>query len=196
MRSRFLLVVCILSLTAAQLFAAGSAKDRCGTRQPSDEEIAAIETAIQKTHGHGKASVTIPVWLHIIMQGEGFENGDLTPSMIQMQMKVLNDSYSGKTGGAPTGFAFELVGVTRTVNAEWFTGIAFDFGMEFAAKTAWKSSQTLPQEDLRPALDKLGKLLNTSVEKLSADSGLSGQKDITRKQFALFCLETVRKHLN
>ena len=61
MRSRFLLVVCILSLTAAQLFAAGSAKDRCGTRQPSDEEIAAIETAIQKTRGHSKASVTIPV---------------------------------------------------------------------------------------------------------------------------------------
>ncbi|HET7706611.1 MAG TPA: hypothetical protein VFM36_11025, partial [Thermoanaerobaculia bacterium] len=136
MRSRFLLVVCILSLTAAQLFAAGPAKDRCGTRQPSDEEIAAIETAIKKTHGHGKASVTIPVYLHIIMAGEGFENGDLTPSMIQMQMKVLNDSYSGKTGGAPTGFAFELVGVTRTVNPEWFTGIAFDFGMEFEAKKA------------------------------------------------------------
>lgn len=136
MRSRFLLVVCILSLTAAQLFAAGPAKDRCGTRQPSDEEIASIETAIRKTHGHGKASVTIPVYLHIIMAGEGFENGDLTPSMIQMQMKVLNDSYSGKTGGAPTGFAFELVGVTRTVNPEWFTGIAFDFAMEFEAKKA------------------------------------------------------------
>jgi len=32
----------------------------------------------------------------------------------------LNRSYSGATGGADTGFAFELAGVTRTTNADWF----------------------------------------------------------------------------
>ena len=48
MRSRFPLVVCLLLLTAAQLSAAPP-KDRCGTRQPSDEEIAAIETANRQT---------------------------------------------------------------------------------------------------------------------------------------------------
>src|SRR5688500_11090777 len=119
MRSRIVSMLCFLLLTALPM-AASNDMTRCGTRQPSDEEITLIENEIRKTRGHGKANVTIPVWLHIIKGGEGVANGDLTEQMIQMQMKVLNDSYSGKTGGASTGFAFDLVGVTRTTNAEWF----------------------------------------------------------------------------
>lgn len=69
-------------------------------------------------------------------------------------------------------------------------------GMEFAAKTAWEGNQTLSQEDIQSTLDKLGKLLNTSAEKLSKGSGLPDRQDTTKKQFALFCLETVRNHLN
>jgi hypothetical protein len=135
MRSRFVSMLCFLLLAALPL-AAANTKDRCGTRQPSDEEIGEIEAAIKKTRGHGKASVTIPVWLHIIKGGDGVANGDLTTTMIQAQMRVLNDSFSGKTGGVPTGFAFELQGVTRTTNPEWFSQIAFDFNMELTAKKA------------------------------------------------------------
>jgi hypothetical protein len=31
----------------------------------------------------------------------------------------LNNAFAGYTGGAPTGFSFNLVGVTRTVNERW-----------------------------------------------------------------------------
>jgi hypothetical protein len=134
MKSRLLQLLSVVLLAAFPLLAATPDKDRCGTRQPSDEEITEIEAAIKGAKGHGKASVIIPVWVHVINQGAGFENGDLPDTMIRSQIKVLNDSYSGKTGGAPTGFGFELVGVTRTTNAEWFTQIAFDFNLELSAK--------------------------------------------------------------
>jgi hypothetical protein len=41
--------------------------------------------------------------------------------MIRDQMSVLNDSYSGRTGGAPTPFRFDLAGVDYAVNDEWFS---------------------------------------------------------------------------
>jgi hypothetical protein len=39
--------------------------------------------------------------------------------MIRAQMSVLDNAFAGYTGGAPTGFSFNLVGVTRTVNERW-----------------------------------------------------------------------------
>ena len=108
--------------------------ERCGTKQPGDEEIAQIEQALK---GHkGKTWVVVPVWIHVITRGAGFENGDLSDAMIRDQMRVLNDSYDGRTGGANTGFAFELEGVTHTTNAVWFSEMATDFGVELEAKTA------------------------------------------------------------
>ncbi len=89
---------------------------RCGTRQPSDAEISQIEQAVKRGQ-KGKASAVIPVWMHVINQGSGFANGDVPDSMIRDQIRVLNESFNGRTGGANTGFAFELAGVTRTTNA-------------------------------------------------------------------------------
>jgi hypothetical protein len=40
--------------------------------------------------------------------------------MINDQVDVLNESYSGLTGGANTAFRFVLAGVTRTTNATWY----------------------------------------------------------------------------
>ena len=37
------------------------------------------------------------------------------------QMRVLNAAFAGFYGGAATGFSFELEGVTRTDNAEWYS---------------------------------------------------------------------------
>ena len=128
MRTRFLALLCTLFI-CAPLFAANG-KDRCGTRQPSDEEIAGIELALKKAGGRGKISVSVPVWIHVITQGAGYENGNLSEAMIRSQIKVLNDSFTGKTGGVGTGFGFDLAGVTVTENAEWFTNIAFDFDLE------------------------------------------------------------------
>jgi len=109
--------------------------ERCGTKQPSLEEVAQIEDAIAKGK-KGKTSAVIDVWVHVITKGAGFANGDLSDTMIRDQIRVLNDSYNGRTGGANTGFGFDLVGVTRTTNATWFSQAALDFSVEVQMKTA------------------------------------------------------------
>lgn len=133
MKSRFLCVLALLLVVSTPLLASND-KTRCGTRQPSSEEVTAIETALSKSKGPGKASIVVPTWFHIIRGGEGFENGDLTEQMIHRQMKVLNDSFSGRSGGAGTGFAFDLVGVTRTTDARVWKEFAFDFDTEYSVK--------------------------------------------------------------
>jgi len=112
-------------------------KDRCGTRQPSLEEIEQIEVQIGRAR-KVKTDVTIPVWVHVINKGSGFANGDLPEDMIRKQIKVLDDSFSGATGGAGTGFGFELAGVTRTTNETWFSQMALNFEVELQAKTSLK----------------------------------------------------------
>jgi hypothetical protein len=80
--------------------------------------------------------VTIPVWFHVIRKDLTVEGGNIPKAWITAQMKVLNDSYAGRTGGARTGFQFELEGITRTTDAGWFnlTG----YGQDTAMKTALK----------------------------------------------------------
>lgn len=133
MKSKLLSFLCVVLLMATSVFAENT-KDRCGTRQPSDEQIAEIEKAVARGQGKEKPSVVIPVWVHVINQGAGFENGDVPDTMIRSQIKVMDDSFSGKTGGAPTGFSFELAGITRTTNQLWFEQIVFDFNLELSAK--------------------------------------------------------------
>ena len=135
MRQRLSLVLCVLILLSLPLYAGQPA--RCGTKQPSDDQIAAIEQAVAKGQ-KGKTSAVIDVWIHVISGGAGFANGEVSDAMIRDQMRVLDESYNGRTGGANTGFGFNLVGVTRTVNPYWFANFATDFGVELEAKTALK----------------------------------------------------------
>jgi hypothetical protein len=65
-------------------------------------------------------SVNVPVWFHVINQGSGVSNGDVPDAQLADQIQVLNDSYSGSTGGANTVFRFTLAAVDRTTNASWF----------------------------------------------------------------------------
>jgi hypothetical protein len=108
---------------------------RCGTKQLSDQEIADVERSVARGK-KGKTSAVIPVWVHVINKGAGFENGDVPDTMIRNQIRVLNESFNGRTGGANSGFAFDLVGVTRTTNAEWFALGFASTDVELAAKTA------------------------------------------------------------
>jgi hypothetical protein len=110
------------SLPAA---APGKDRDRCGTRDLEETAATSIQNslnAFNKGRGQGRSpgSVTIPVYFHVVNKGEGIENGDIPISMLQAQIKVLNQSYSGATGGANTPFRFVLAGVDRTTNVEWF----------------------------------------------------------------------------
>lgn len=71
--------------------------------------------------GHDRDREEIEVVFHVIMEDRTREGGNLPKSMIKEQMKVLNDSYAGRTGGVDTGFRFELEEINRVVNAEWYT---------------------------------------------------------------------------
>jgi hypothetical protein len=135
MRLRSTAVFCLVLLAAVPAFA----KDpiRCGTKQLTDLQVAALEASIERGK-KGKTSAVIPVWVHVISAGAGFNNGDVPDQMIKDQMRVLNESYNGRTGGANTAFGFELVGVTRTVNATWFNNFGTNFAVEVEAKTALK----------------------------------------------------------
>ena len=134
MKLRLWATTCVLLLAVVPLFAAAP-PERCGTKQPGDEEIAQIEQAIAKAK-KGKASAIVDVWVHVINQGAGFANGDLSDTMIREQIRVMNDSFNGRTGGVNTGFGFNLAGITRTTNATWFTQLVTDLSVELEAKTA------------------------------------------------------------
>jgi hypothetical protein len=78
-------------------------------------------------------SVTIPVYFHVIRSSSGA--GDVSDAKINAQIEVLNDAYSGQTGGTNTPFRFALAGVTRTNNNAWYT-MGYGSQEEKAAKAA------------------------------------------------------------
>jgi hypothetical protein len=112
----------IVSFAVALSGTAADARDRCGTRNVPDSEAAQIERELRgfRQGRSARNSVEIPVWVHVINQGDGFENGDVPETMIREQIRVLNESFAGRTGGAPSPFRFDLQGITRTTNEEWF----------------------------------------------------------------------------
>lgn len=132
MKARFVLTV-VLSAAMWTSTGAQPQKERCGTRQPSLEEVEQIEQKISRAR-RVKTTETIPVWVHVINKGSGFANGDLPEAMIRDQIRVLDDSFSGRTGGAGSGFDFALAGITRTTNRMWFEKMALDFEVELEAK--------------------------------------------------------------
>ena len=75
--------------------------------------------ASAKGKGGAKFKATVPVWFHVVTDGA---IGNVTQAQIDEQMTVLNLAFAGFYGGAKSGFRFELAGVTRTDNADWFYG--------------------------------------------------------------------------
>jgi hypothetical protein len=67
------------------------------------------------------ATVTIPVAFHVIRKDLSVAGGNVPARWIEDQIQVLNDAYSGGTGGVDTGFRFRLASVDRTTKASWFT---------------------------------------------------------------------------
>jgi len=66
------------------------------------------------------ATVTIPVVFHVLRKNTTIDGGNAPLAWIEDQIDVLNDGYSGATGGVDTGFRFELVSVDRTTEPSWF----------------------------------------------------------------------------
>ncbi|MFC0507317.1 zinc metalloprotease [Micromonospora costi] len=66
------------------------------------------------------ATVTIPVVVHVIQENTTRAGGNIPDSMITNQITVLNQAYSGATGGAATAFAFQLTRINRVTNPAWY----------------------------------------------------------------------------
>jgi Pregnancy-associated plasma protein-A len=115
---------------------------RCATPERSDRDIELEEQHIAMLQGSsaGKlrtrseaTTVTVNVYFHVITSATG--QGNVSDTMIANQIKVLNDAYSGLTGGANTKFRFQLAATIRTANSTWF-GAGYGSAAETAMKTA------------------------------------------------------------
>jgi len=128
------------------LVSTASKKERtCATPHPSDQEAQAQEEYtnmlrdMMKERGgrfdmeSNATTVTVNVYFHVITSTSGV--GNISDAMIADQIQVLNDAYSGLTGGANTKFRFQLVSTTRTANNTWWTA-----GYGSAAETAMKTA--------------------------------------------------------
>ena len=120
---------------------------RCGTKHPSKEEARLIEEQFAMFRGRlnakkpdkpgkpgggdggdggdggggipGTGTIEIPVVFHVIRNGS---QGALSTQEIDQQIAVLNDAYSGKTGGEASPYYFTLVHTTESINATWYNG--------------------------------------------------------------------------
>jgi hypothetical protein len=128
--------------TNTSIVAAKKAGRACGTRNPSADEVDAMKVVERGAAAKGKpgggaplpaGSVTIPVYYHVIRDANGA--GDVPDSRIAAQIDVLNDSFSGATGGENTAFRFVLTATTRTNNAVWYN-MGYGSAAERDAKAA------------------------------------------------------------
>ena len=105
----------------SSLTTSGSSARTAGnvTREPSLNATYEAMPASAKGKGGAKFRATVPVWFHVVSDGA---IGNVTQAQIDAQMTVLNLAFAGFYGGAKSGFRFELAGVTRTDNADWFYG--------------------------------------------------------------------------
>jgi hypothetical protein len=92
-------------------------KRGCATLEHSETEQAAIEAEVQgylSTHKGESfaATVTIPVYVHVIRNGSG--GGDVSDSQIGQQISILNAAYGPS-------YSFTLAATTRTNNNSWYT---------------------------------------------------------------------------
>jgi hypothetical protein len=65
-------------------------------------------------------TITVPVHVHVITADDG--TGGVTQQQITAQIRVLNNSYAGRTarGAAHTPFTFQLASVDVTRNSRWY----------------------------------------------------------------------------
>lgn len=93
------------------------AASRCGTAEPDAAELARVtaESGRSVRAMRLPGTVRVPTYVHVIRKGTGIANGDVTDTMIQAQLNVLNEAFRA------TPFYFERVSTDRTTNATWYT---------------------------------------------------------------------------
>jgi pregnancy-associated plasma protein-A len=103
--------------TYGRLFPASTGRGAGGEPREPDLGQTVVEVP-EKAKGKGGKSfrATVPVYFHVVHAGGV---GNVSQTVIDEQMNVLNLAYGGFYGGVNTGFRFKLVGVTRTDNSAW-----------------------------------------------------------------------------
>jgi hypothetical protein len=91
---------------------------RCATVHPDEQEAATIDKQI---HDYSSSKVfsavtggTIRVHFHVIRKGKGINNGNVSSTMINNQIDVLNKAYGSY------GWNFKLASVNRKTNSSWY----------------------------------------------------------------------------
>jgi len=115
----------------SQIASPGFATARGGTmREPAQDE--SLDTGDTTRSYNPNFTANVRVWVHVITP-DG-TTGNVSQAIIDDQIAVLNNTFAGGEGGVDTGFRFTLVGVDRTVNADWYN--AKPAGDERAMKRA------------------------------------------------------------
>ena len=98
----------------SQLAVSSTARGDVRMREP---DLGQVHTEAPAQRGSGpNFSVTVPTWVHVVSDGA---IGNVSNRAVRDQIRVLDMTFGGFEGGVATGFDFELVGITRTDNAEW-----------------------------------------------------------------------------
>jgi hypothetical protein len=101
---------------------------KCGTKHPDAETARLIDEASDRFKAQRRAdtgsaertgTVNVNVYVHVITNTSGA--GNVTDTQIANQIAVLNQAYSGGTGGANTIYRFTRVSTDRTANNSWYT---------------------------------------------------------------------------
>jgi hypothetical protein len=110
---------------------AGNGRVRCSTRDVGAEEMAAVDQELAARTGGlvPHANVAIAVHVHVVNNGSGIANGDVSASQVNDQLNVLSAAY------ASSGFTFVLASLDRTTNATWYAATPGSAG-ETQMKTA------------------------------------------------------------
>lgn len=107
-------------------------REHCATRNLDETTAVQYEDSLNRFNSRRNpgqirhsGSITIGVFFHVINKGQGVENGDVPLKMLREQIDVLNAAYAGVdpsavATSANTPFRFEIIGVDRTTNEEWF----------------------------------------------------------------------------
>jgi hypothetical protein len=100
---------------------------RCGTPEPTIEEMDEVSRVIEARHRKSGANSesgelnsaatggTINVYFHVVAAGTDAASGNISNQMIADQITVLNQAY------APYGWSFTLAATDRTVNPTWYS---------------------------------------------------------------------------
>jgi Pregnancy-associated plasma protein-A len=99
----------------------------CGTQHPDVATASMIEDAnarfqeARRAGGEAERTgiVNVNVYFHVITNTSGA--GNVSDSQIAQQIQVLNDAFSGATGGSNTIYRFTLAATDRTANNTWYT---------------------------------------------------------------------------